>query len=92
MVLDVLPATMPWVPYRPPRDVREFSVELVDALGAATDLDNTAAVDQLLMSGDTRPRPTPTPDRARRSSRTPTATSVPLPSPARLEPEDPAAP
>jgi hypothetical protein len=48
LVLDVLPATFPWVRYLPPHDVREFSVELVDALGAATELDNTAAVAQLI--------------------------------------------
>ncbi|MEW1760568.1 hypothetical protein AB0393_29150 [Streptomyces cyaneofuscatus] len=48
LVLDVLPATFPWVRYLPAHDVREFSVELVGALGAAVDLDSTAAVAQLL--------------------------------------------
>ncbi|MFE2737924.1 hypothetical protein [Streptomyces sp. NPDC059349] len=48
LVLDVLPATFPWVRYLPAHDVRAFSVELVDALGAATLLDNTAGVAQLL--------------------------------------------
>ncbi|MEU3304237.1 hypothetical protein ABZ729_31130 [Streptomyces sp. NPDC006678] len=32
----------------PAHDVREFSVELVESLRAATDLDNTAAVAQLI--------------------------------------------
>lgn len=49
LVLDVLPATFPWVRYLPAHDVREFSVELVDVLGAAAELDNTAAVAQLIM-------------------------------------------
>lgn len=48
LVLDVLPAAMPWVRYLPAHDVREFSVELVEALGAAAELDNTAAVAQLI--------------------------------------------
>ncbi|MCY0930898.1 hypothetical protein OTB20_32840 [Streptomyces sp. H27-H1] len=48
LLLDVLPATFPWVRYLPAHDVREFSVELVGALGAAADLDSTAAVAQLL--------------------------------------------
>lgn len=48
LVLDVLPATFPWVRYLPAPDVREFSVELVGALGAAVDLDSTAAVAQLI--------------------------------------------
>jgi hypothetical protein len=48
LVLDVLPATFPWVRYLPAHDVREFSVELVGALGAAADLDSTAAVAQLI--------------------------------------------
>jgi hypothetical protein len=48
LVLDVLPATFPWVRYLPAHDVREFSVDLVDALGAAGELDNTAAVAQLI--------------------------------------------
>ncbi|MET8514346.1 DUF6247 family protein [Streptomyces sp. NPDC005077] len=48
LVLDVLPATFPWTRYLPAHDVREFSVELVDALGAATQLDNIAAVAQLI--------------------------------------------
>lgn len=49
LVLDVLPAAMPWVRYLPAHDVREFSVELVEALGAAAELDNTAAVAQLII-------------------------------------------
>ncbi|MCX4538966.1 hypothetical protein OHA79_44815 (plasmid) [Streptomyces sp. NBC_00841] len=48
LVLDVLPATFPWVRYLPAHDVRDFSVELVGALGAAADLDSTAAVAQLI--------------------------------------------
>ncbi|MGW2600002.1 DUF6247 family protein [Streptomyces klenkii] len=48
LVLDVLPATFPWVRYLPAHDVREFSVELVEALQAAVELDNTAAVAQLI--------------------------------------------
>lgn len=48
LVLDVLPAAMPWVRYLPAHDVREFSVELVGALGAAAELENTAAVAQLI--------------------------------------------
>ncbi|MGW8955833.1 hypothetical protein [Streptomyces sp. NPDC055709] len=48
LVLDVLPAAFPWVRYLPAHDVREFSVELVESLRAATDLDNTAAVAQLI--------------------------------------------
>ncbi|MCQ4045781.1 DUF6247 family protein [Streptantibioticus rubrisoli] len=48
LVLDVLPATFPWVRYLPAHDVREFSVELVDALSAAVEMDNTAAVAQLI--------------------------------------------
>ncbi|MFC4517978.1 DUF6247 family protein [Streptomyces ehimensis] len=48
LVLDVLPATFPWVRYLPTHDVREFSVELVEALQAAVELDNTAAVAQLI--------------------------------------------
>ncbi|MEJ8662322.1 hypothetical protein [Streptomyces sp. MS1.AVA.4] len=48
LVLDVLPATFPWVRYLPAHDVREFSVELVESLGAAGELDNTAAVAQLI--------------------------------------------
>lgn len=48
LVLDVLPATFPWVRYLPAHDVRAFSVELVEALGAAAALDNTAAVAQLI--------------------------------------------
>lgn len=48
LVLDVLPATFPWVRYLPTPDVRAFSVELVEALGASAALDNTAAVAQLI--------------------------------------------
>ncbi|MFE4653554.1 hypothetical protein [Streptomyces sp. NPDC056707] len=48
LVLDALPATFPWVRYLPARDVREFSVDLVGALGASADLDSTAAVAQLI--------------------------------------------
>ncbi|MEJ8655050.1 hypothetical protein [Streptomyces sp. MS1.AVA.4] len=47
LVLDVLPATFPWVRCLTAHDVREFSVELVESLRAATDLDN-AAVAQLI--------------------------------------------
>ncbi|WP_406296601.1 MULTISPECIES: hypothetical protein [unclassified Streptomyces] len=43
LVLEVLPAAFPWARYLPAHEVREFSVELVGALGAATELDNTAA-------------------------------------------------
>ena len=49
LVLDVLPASFPWVRYLPAHDVREFAVDLVDALGAAASLDSTAAVAQLLV-------------------------------------------
>ncbi|MGW6099811.1 hypothetical protein ACWFRK_37005 [Streptomyces sp. NPDC055157] len=48
LVLDVLPAAFPWVRCLPAHDVREFSVELVGSLGAATELDSTAAVAQLI--------------------------------------------
>lgn len=48
LVLDVLPAAMPWVRYLPAHEVRLFSVELVDTLAAGAELDNTAAVAQLL--------------------------------------------
>ncbi|MFE7780058.1 hypothetical protein [Streptomyces nigrescens] len=48
LVLGVLPASFPWVRYLPAHDVREFSVELVGALGAAVDLDSTAAVAQVM--------------------------------------------
>ncbi|MBA4866195.1 hypothetical protein H1V43_33715 [Streptomyces sp. PSKA54] len=48
LVLEVLPGAFPWVCYLPAHDVREFSVELVEALGAAAELDNTAAVAQLI--------------------------------------------
>ncbi len=48
LVLEVLPGAFPWVRYLPAHDVREFSVELVEALGAAAELDNTAAVAQLI--------------------------------------------
>lgn len=48
LVLDVLPASFPWVRYLPAHDVREFSLELVGALGAAAAMDNTAAVAQLI--------------------------------------------
>ncbi|WP_030931912.1 hypothetical protein [Streptomyces sp. NRRL B-24720] len=48
LVLDVLPATFPWARYLPAHEEREFSIELVGALGATTELDNTAAVAQLI--------------------------------------------
>ncbi|MGW0694943.1 hypothetical protein [Streptomyces sp. NPDC002738] len=48
LVLDVLPAAFPWARYLPAHEVRDFSVELVCALGAATELDNTAAAAQLI--------------------------------------------
>ncbi|WP_186319389.1 hypothetical protein [Streptomyces sp. SAJ15] len=48
LVLDVLPATFPWVPYLPAHDVREFSAELAEARQAAVEPDNTAAVAQLI--------------------------------------------
>ncbi|WP_153452429.1 effector-associated domain 2-containing protein [Streptomyces smaragdinus] len=48
LVLDVLPAVFPWVRYLPASDVREFSVELVDALAASADLDNPAGLAQLV--------------------------------------------
>ncbi|MFD4231373.1 hypothetical protein [Streptomyces sp. NPDC058545] len=48
LVLDVLPAAFPWARYLPAHEVREYSVELVGALGAATELDNTADVAQLI--------------------------------------------
>ncbi|MFB7293692.1 hypothetical protein [Actinacidiphila glaucinigra] len=48
LVLNVLPATFPWVRYLPAHDVRTFAVELVAELGAAAELDNTAAVAQLI--------------------------------------------
>ncbi|MFD0509337.1 DUF6247 family protein [Streptomyces chiangmaiensis] len=48
LVLDVMPATFPWVRYLPAHDVREFSVELVAALQVAAEIDNTAAVAQLI--------------------------------------------
>ncbi|MFD5125715.1 hypothetical protein [Streptomyces sp. NPDC058385] len=48
LVLDVLTATFPRVRSLPAHDMRAFSVELVDALGAATLLGDTAGVAQLL--------------------------------------------
>ncbi|WP_419994452.1 hypothetical protein [Streptomyces boninensis] len=48
LVLDVMPAVFPWVRHLPPRDVREFAVELVDTFQAAASIDNTSAVAQLI--------------------------------------------
>jgi hypothetical protein len=44
LVMDVVPEVFPWVRFLPGDGVREFAVELVDTLRAATDLDNAAAV------------------------------------------------
>jgi hypothetical protein len=44
LVMDVLPASVPWVRYLPAHEMRRFSVELVETLGAAAELDNSAAV------------------------------------------------
>jgi len=43
-VMDVLPASFPWVRYLPAHEMRRFSVELVETPGAAAELDNSAAV------------------------------------------------
>ncbi|MFC5799293.1 hypothetical protein [Streptomyces formicae] len=71
LVLDVLPTTFPWVRYLPAHDAREFSVDLVAALGAASEPDNTAAVAQPItewkhtsdIHADPEPRSLPTPAR-----------------------------
>jgi hypothetical protein len=49
LVMDVLPATFPWVRYLPDHDVRSFAVELVDTVAAATAMTNTADVSQMLV-------------------------------------------
>ncbi|MHA4818770.1 hypothetical protein ACXZ65_30985 [Streptomyces aculeolatus] len=48
LVMDVLPASFPWVRYLPAHEMRTFSVELVETLGAAADLDNSAGFAQLI--------------------------------------------
>ena len=48
LVMDVLPASFPWVRHLPAHEMRWFSVELVETLGAAAELDNSAAVAQLV--------------------------------------------
>ena len=48
LVIDVLPASFPWVRYLPAHEMRAFSVELVETLGAAAELDNSAGFAQLI--------------------------------------------
>ncbi|MEJ2856769.1 MULTISPECIES: hypothetical protein [unclassified Saccharothrix] len=48
LVTEVVPEVFPWVRYLPTESVREFVVELVEALRATDDLDTKAPVDVVI--------------------------------------------
>lgn len=48
LAVQVLPAVFPWVRHLPEDDRKEFAAEWLEALNAAGELDNTAAVEGLV--------------------------------------------
>jgi hypothetical protein len=48
LAVQVLPTVFPWVRYLSDKEKQEFAAEWLDALTAATDLNNNAAVDVLV--------------------------------------------